>query len=280
MILKNISTLALCALVSLSLAGCATTSSGTASSGSTGLDSALETAAAKAAASGKNAEALALMEKYYARNTENPEVALRFAKTLRANGELNKANLVLSPFAKGDKVTQPILSEFAMLQMDRGEFKAAEATARRLIKLDEKNYEAWQVLGISLDAQAFHEQSETAFRKAIELCDGDKVPLMNNLALALAAQEKTDEAIEILREAKRMAPNRTEVERNLRIISTLNEKAGPYVPSTSAPTKTSVKKEEPTPAATEKKAEAPKTADKKPAEPAKEAAAVKSKTND
>ncbi|MBI1326631.1 MAG: tetratricopeptide repeat protein [Alphaproteobacteria bacterium] len=232
--IKHLPLLAFFAIAALTLSGCAT---GPATSGNAGLDSALESAAARAEAGGNNAEALALMEKYYARNPQNPEVALRFAKSLRANGELNKANLVLGPFAKDAKASAAVLNEYAMLQMDRGEFKAAETTARKLIKLDENNYEAWQVLGISLDAQTFHEQSETAFRKALEHAKGDKVPLMNNLALSLAAQEKVDEAIEILREAKRMAPNRTEVERNLRIISTLNEKAGPYVPSTSAPTK-------------------------------------------
>ena len=47
---------------------------------------------------------------------------------------------------------------------------------------------------------------------------------MNNLALNLATQGFVDEAIEILERAQKISPDRIELERNLRIIRTLNER--------------------------------------------------------
>ncbi len=47
---------------------------------------------------------------------------------------------------------------------------------------------------------------------------------MNNLALNLATQGFIDEAIEVLERAKALSPDRIEIERNLRIIRTLNER--------------------------------------------------------
>lgn len=46
---------------------------------------------------------------------------------------------------------------------------------------------------------------------------------MNNLALNLAAQGYTDKALTMLYDAQKMDPNRVEIERNIRIIRTLNE---------------------------------------------------------
>jgi Flp pilus assembly protein TadD len=54
---------------------------------------------------------------------------------------------------------------------------------------------------------------------------GDPVPVMNNLALNLAAQGETDKALEMLYAAKKKDPDRIEIERNIRIIRTLNEPA-------------------------------------------------------
>jgi Flp pilus assembly protein TadD len=48
---------------------------------------------------------------------------------------------------------------------------------------------------------------------------------MNNLALNLASQDFLDEAVAILEKAQTIAPDRIEVERNLRIVRTLQQSA-------------------------------------------------------
>ena len=51
---------------------------------------------------------------------------------------------------------------------------------------------------------------------------------MNNLALNLASQNKLDQAIDMLRKAKEVSPGRVELERNMRIITTLKEGADDF----------------------------------------------------
>jgi Flp pilus assembly protein TadD len=68
-----------------------------------------------------------------------------------------------------------------------------------------------------------HPEAERAYRKGLEIWEGDPIPIMNNLALNLASQNNLKEAYEILKKAKSIAPNRIEVERNLRIVSALVE---------------------------------------------------------
>ena len=69
-----------------------------------------------------------------------------------------------------------------------------------------------------------YKESETAFRRSLDLWTGeDKVPVMNNLALNLAAQGATDQALTILYQAQKLQPDKKEIERNIRIIRTLSE---------------------------------------------------------
>jgi len=75
-----------------------------------------------------------------------------------------------------------------------------------------------------------HEEAERAFRKALDLWEGDPTSIMNNLALNLASQGHLDEAAEILQKARDVSPNRTEIERNLRIVTALQQSNGIPVP--------------------------------------------------
>lgn len=172
------------------------------------------------AAGRENADTL---ERLYKRNPNDELVAGRYAKTLREEGELKLAEQVLQPFVKGNAPSTLTFTEMAALELETGDLKASESYARRAIKVDDNNYRAWHILGISLDAQLKHPEAETAFRKALALWQGDDVPVMNNLALNLAAQGYTDKALDMLYKAKEKGGDRVEIERNIRIIRTLNE---------------------------------------------------------
>ncbi len=159
----------------------------------------------------------------YKRNPKDEFAAGRYAKALRESGDLKKAETILTPFLKGKSPATLTFTEMGALELETGDFKSAESYARKAIKADDGNYRAWHVLGISLDAQQKHPEAETAFRKALELWKGDSIPVMNNLALNLAAQGYTDKALNLLYSAKEKDPTRVEIERNIRIIRTLNE---------------------------------------------------------
>ena len=168
------------------------------------------------------------------KNQNNASNAIRYARQLRREGDFTKASAVLSPFVNDPAASAEIKSEYAALQLELGNYAAAIKYAQLALALKPEDPQAYQMLGIAQDAQADHVGAEASFRKALAMWKGDKIPVMNNLALALANQNKVDEAVAILQEAKRLDPSRVEIERNLRIISTLNEKVKYNQPNTGA----------------------------------------------
>lgn len=164
-------------------------------------------------------------ERAYKKNPQDELSATAYARALRENRDLDKAAAVLKPFAVGKKPLSFTLSEYSAIFLAQGDSKAAEKWAQKAVIKDETNFRAFHNLGIALETQAKHEEAERAFRKSLELWQGDPTNVMNNLALNLAAQGYTDESIEILRKAQTISPGRTEIERNLRIVTALQQAA-------------------------------------------------------
>lgn len=221
---------------------------------------------------GSKKTALSSAEASYKKNPKDAYFAARYAKLLRENGDLTRAQSILSPFANKKSMPTLVYTEDAAQDLEVGKFKEAESASRKAIKADGVNYRAYHLLGIALDAQQHHPEAEIAFRKALELWKGDTIPVMNNLALNLAAQGYTDKALDLLYKAKEQDPGRKEIERNIRIIRTLNEPADAYPGSAKKAPEPETK---PANAKKEVKAEAPKKDDKK--EPVKKAEKKKAK---
>lgn len=211
----------LCATALLSLSACSGTSDG---GPSTSLPGEAPKTTDTAILYGEKRESFASVERLYNAHPEDELIAARYAKVLRESGDIKTAKTVLDKITKKGAPTLAF-TEQAALYLETGNFEGAEGAARKAIKADSNNYRAWHILGISLDAQQKHPEAQTAFEKALSMWKGDSVPVMNNLALNLAAQGQTDKALEMLTEAKKKDPNRIEIERNIRIIRTLNEPA-------------------------------------------------------
>lgn len=179
----------------------------------------------KAVARAAEKRSLAEAEKLYKQRPDDELLAADYARALREEGRSDRAALVLGPFATGKKPAALTLAEYSSIQITLGDYKRAEKFARKAIAADQGNFRAYQNLGVALDAQAKHQDAEKAFRKGLEIWQGDPVPIMNNLALNLASQGYLDEAIDILRRAQAMAPDRVEIERNVRIVTALQQAA-------------------------------------------------------
>lgn len=239
----------------LALAACGTTGGNmTNQADASRVDSILERAAREARASGNKAETVILLEKIYERNPDDAAVATSFGQALREDEQLNRARQVLFPFTEGKNAYPDAVTELAMVQLALGQYKEAELTSRRAVEMDAKSGRAYLALGTALDAQNYHEQAEVAFRRGIDNWKGDPAPIMNNLALNLASQNKLDQAIDMLNKAKEISPGRVEIERNLRIITTLKESADDFL----------VKQEQEKKSAAVKKDDTPKKAESKP----------------
>ena len=215
----------------LALTACSTTSTTnrTDSAGASRVDTILERAARDAKAGGNKAEALAILEQLHAKNPKDASVATAFGQSLREDEQLNRARQVLVPFTEGKDAYADAITELAMVQLALGQYKESELTARRAVAKDPESGRAFLALGTALDAQNYHEQAEVAFRRGIDKWQGDPAPIMNNLALNLASQNKLDQAIDMLKRAKEVSPGRIEIERNIRIITTLQESADDFI---------------------------------------------------
>lgn len=210
----------------LVLAACASSGGGGGQMGGDSEDrinQALARTATSVQANGDAAQSVGILEKIYARNPKDEGLALRYASALRDAEYYNRALLVLSPFADAESSAAAVKSEFASIHLALGNYPQAERYAQKAIVQDPANAQAYQALGIALDSQNMYPEAERAYRKALDNWKGDPSPIINNLALNLASQEYLEEAIELLEKAQAVSPERTEIERNLRITRALLE---------------------------------------------------------
>lgn len=207
----------------LMLAACQTTgTTGVGAKASDPVDAALQRSGESRAV-----ESLPTIERLYKQDSNNPNLAVRYARALRENGRMTRAAMVLNPLIENPKTkTIDVITEYAAVQASMGNYELAEKHARAAVLKDQNSAEAYHVLGIALDAQGFNKQAEVAFRKALDNWSGDPSPVLNNLGLNLAAQGFLDEAISTLRRAAALAPQKTEIERNLRIVQALQVQPG------------------------------------------------------
>ena len=175
-------------------------------------------------------ESLPTLERMYKANSNSQSAALRYATALQDAGRSNRALLVLSPFVDEGtaKSNAPLLTEYASIQAALGNYDAAVSTAQKAVAADPQNGTAFHVLGIALDAQGNHPEAEQAFRQALAHWQGNQAPVLNNLGLNLAAQGFIDEAVDTLNQAVALAPDRPEIERNLRIVVALQKQPGTH----------------------------------------------------
>jgi Flp pilus assembly protein TadD len=199
------------------------------------IDAALERAALQGAQKGKSMATLTSLEQAYKKDNDDPEKVIAYASGLREADYLNRALIVLAPIAGEDDAPSRIVSEYAAVNLGMGNYAEAEDFARKAIITNADNHQAFHILGIALDAMGHHKQAEVAFRKGLDLWHGDPTPIMNNLALNLASQGMLDESSEILHRAAAAAPNRPEIERNLRIVAALQKSVKRLAPSGGKP---------------------------------------------
>ncbi len=227
---KNASVLVLTVSVCALLGACKTAQSVDAQ-GETTHTASIDSAITRAAAyNTKPARSLSYLERAYKKSPTDETLAIEYATALRAADELAKAELLLNPYIKKETPSSAAFSEYSAIQLAKGQYEAAEKHAQNAILADDANFKAYHRLGIALDAQGQHVPAERAYRKGLDLWQGDPTTIMNNLALNLATQGYLDESAEILRKAQAVSPNRDEIERNLRIVTALQQADGAQVP--------------------------------------------------
>jgi len=221
--IKKLSKTTLLAALAVSLGACAATkNSVTGTLNSLGEALAYETTQESYDKS-YTASDLKSIEATYKANNKDPQAAINYARVLREFDYLNRAAIILRPFAQDYESPASAKTEYAAVQLAMGNYEDAQAYAQIAIDQDPDNFDAYHYLGIALDTQGRHIESEEAFRNGLDRWQGDPTPIMNNLALNLASQGYFTESIALLEKAVQVSPDRIELMRNLRIINTLKE---------------------------------------------------------
>ena len=226
--------LALAGLLSGALTACETTGTSPGKTGQSSaqiekgetrdaIDRVLARNSAGQNANGNRVGSLYVVERAYKRNPDDISAAIDYARALRNEGLGRRGLMILKPHLTTNPDNTEALIEFAASNLAIGRYQEAESAARKAVVANPEKHRAYHVLGVALDAQGFHKQAEVAFRRGLEHWEGDPVPILNNLALSLAAQGYLDNSLSILRRAAASAPNRNEIERNLRIITALHD---------------------------------------------------------
>lgn len=99
-------------------------------------------------------------------------------------------------------MTPEILSGLGSANLGLGRLGQAEALLRRTVKEREDWPEAWNNLGVVLMEAGKTTEAEQVFRKAFALDNGESDAIRDNLRLALAKTENSDNTVEEKQEYK------------------------------------------------------------------------------
>lgn len=198
----------------------------------------LATAASEAIASGKTTEALTLYAKRHKEAPKDKEVSLNYAQLLRKTGSADKALAVLAPFVtKGKELNRHadplLLTEYAAAEIALGKFATAEDILDTVLKNDgaeELHADAYNLMGVALDAQGRHADAENMYGRSLQIIGGAPSSVMNNLGLCLANQGRLDESLTMLRKAILISPDKQDIARNIKMVEDLRAAVVPSAP--------------------------------------------------
>jgi len=201
--------LALALVSSLALAACsgmpgkASSTRGAKMNNKASVAGAIASAAADAESGGNTADALAFQQKLYYADPRNPEYILSYARALRRAGKIEDALLVIRTPASEKRAKEPLKTEAAMVLIAAGRYDQAMEFAQGALSKGSKSSAAHQALALSMSGLGKNAEAEEQFREALKYWPEnlDKTPVINNLAMALAAQGKISEARAIMSQA-------------------------------------------------------------------------------
>lgn len=192
---------------------------------------------------GNTKDALELYRVAHEQKPKNDNITLRYAQLLRRNGNPKAAAVILSRNAV-DMMGTPkkgalpaMLVELAAADIALGDFDGGEKALSAVLdnpKASALHTEAYNMMGVVLDAKGQHKEAEDMFHQALAGWKGNPASVMNNLALSLASQGLFDQSLMTLRKALVIAPDKQEVARNIQIVSDLRDNIVPAAPTAPA----------------------------------------------
>ena len=168
---------------------------------------------------GDFAEAMTLFDKLVGLNPSSKSARLSLAAAAARSGNWGKAieNWREHIKANGDDI--PVRLDLANALWESGDYATARYHYLQVLSRDPNNYEAMNGMGLFHLRDSKFAQAEAAFRGSISAEKGF-IPAYNNLAITLDKMNRRKEAIAILEQALKIAPDDAEVKANLQRLKT------------------------------------------------------------
>jgi Flp pilus assembly protein TadD len=167
--------------------------------------------------------AIAQWSSAYAKNPEDPKIALGYAAALKSIGSRDKALEVLTASYRGDPTNGEVAAELGRLALDMGR---PEIAAQTLQVAEERGIRDWKTLsaqGTLRAKQGRHAEAQQYFLAALKE-QPDAVSVINNLALSYALDGKAGKAEELLKKAAASGQDDKRVRQNLALVLGLQGK--------------------------------------------------------
>lgn len=149
---------------------------------------------------GDAVEAERLLRRCTALIPDNADFHRNLGNFLCNQGSLRDGEAAIRKALKLKPNDRPTLHRLALLLQDLGQPAEAESTARTAIDHDENDPESWSTLGYLLNRQGRFAEAEGALRRSLKLKSAQGVA-EHNLALALVATDRADDALACLERA-------------------------------------------------------------------------------
>jgi len=139
----------------------------------------------------------------------NPAIGLSYSGFLQRRGKFDRAEQFLVELSKRWPKNINVLVALARVELARGDWAGAQATAQSVRGVGDTSGMADQLLGQALYGQRKYDESIAAFQSAADASPSAAQP-MASLVQALVRAKKTDKAVEFLKSALQANPDNAE----------------------------------------------------------------------
>ncbi|MEZ5828394.1 MAG: tetratricopeptide repeat protein [Hyphomicrobiales bacterium] len=153
----------------------------------------------------------------YAKNPKDPEMALGYAKTLKAIGSKDRALEILKTAYRADPNNGEIAAELGRVALETGHIDIATAALGSAEAQGVKDWRTLSAQGTLHAKKGEHSEAQQYFLAALEQ-DPDQASVINNLALSYALDGKASEAEALLKKAAANGHDDKRLRQNLALV--------------------------------------------------------------
>ncbi len=153
----------------------------------------------------------------------DPDIAINYARSLRAEGSNQKAVQVLQQAALKAPKNQAVIAEFGKALSTAGQYKQAMQNLNRAQTLGKPDWRIYSAQGITLDKMKQYARARDYYKSALNL-KPNQSSVLNNIGLSYAMEGDLTKAETYLRRAATANGAQPKIKRNLALVLGLSGK--------------------------------------------------------